>query len=191
MLDHIITSKVRRKILALFFHDITEKYYVRQIERKIGEEVNAVKRELDILQEAKVLQREKRLNKVFYGLNFHFFYFDEFLRMFSKESPLSELLMKNISRIGKVKYVAISMKFPKKLPLREDEIYALFIGVIVIPEVELLMNKARKLYDRDINYTVMTEDELAFRKKNNDPFIWKFLRQPKIMLVGQEEDLLA
>jgi hypothetical protein len=36
----------------------------------------------------------------------------------------------------------------------------------------------------------MTESEFLFRKKNNDPFIWRFLKQPKIMLVGVEEELL-
>ena len=37
---------------------------------------------------------------------------------------------------------------------------------------------------------MMTEDELLFRKKNNDPFIWRFLKQPKVMLVGVEDELL-
>lgn len=191
MLEHIITSKVRRKILALFFQNISNSYYVRQIEREVDEEVNAVKRELDILHEGRVLLREKRLNKVYFSLNPNYLYYDEFLRMFTKEAPLAQLLLKNLSRIGKVKFIAMSMKFPKNIPLREDEIYVLFVGIIVIPEVELIMEKARKKYDRDINYTVMTEDELDFRKSNNDPFIRKFLQEPKVMLVGQEDNLLA
>jgi hypothetical protein len=78
----------------------------------------------------------------------------------------------------------------KKISIKEDEIYVLFVGIVVVPEVDTIMNAARKSFGWDINYTVMTEDELKFRKKNNDPFIWKFLKQPKIMLVGQEEELL-
>ena len=74
--------------------------------------------------------------------------------------------------------------------IKEDEVYLLLVGTIVVPEVTAIVGEAEKVFGREINYTVMTEDELAFRKKNNDPFIWRFLKQPKIMLVGTEEDLL-
>jgi len=190
MLEKIIPSKVRRKILELYFHHVDDNYYLREIVRMVDEEVNAVKRELDILHDAKVLIRERRTNKVFYTLNKNYVFFDEFLRIFTKSTSLSELLLKNHSQLGKVKYISLSMKYVKRTPIKEDEIYALFVGVVVVPEVESIMNIAKKDFGWEINYTVMTEDELKFRKKNNDPFIWKFLRQPKVMLVGQEEDLI-
>ena len=190
LLQHIIPSKVRRKILQLFYHNPDNTYFLREVVRQVDEEVNAVKRELDILFDAKVLSRERRTNKVFYTLNRNCLLYDEFLRIFTKSTPLAQLLVSNSSRLGKVKYIAISTKFSKKTTIKDDEIYVLFVGIIVVPEVEMIMNEARKAFGWDINYTVMTEDELKFRKKNNDPFIWKFLKQPKIMIAGQEEDLL-
>ena len=190
MLEHLIPSKVRRKILELYFHNIDQTYYLREIVRLTDEEVNAVKRELDILHDSKVLTRERRTNKVFYALNKSFLLFDEFLRIFTKQTSLAQLIYKNISRLGKIKFIAVSTKFSKKIAVKEDEIYVLFVGIVVIPEVESIMQSAKKDLGWDINYTVMQEDELQFRKRNNDPFIWKFLKQPKIMLVGQEEDLL-
>ncbi len=190
LLENIIPSKVRRKILQLFYHHPDNTYYLREVVRQVNEEVNAVKRELDILYNAKVLSRERRTNKVFYELNKNYLLYDEFLRVFTKTSILSEQVISNISRLGKVKYIAVSTKYSRKIPLKDDEIYVLFVGIIVVPEVETIMNEARKEFGWDINYTVMSEEELKFRKKNNDPFIWKFLKQPKVMLVGQEEDLL-
>lgn len=190
MLEKLIPSKVRRKILELFFHHTENSYYLREIVRTTDEEVNAVKRELDILYDAKVLLREKRTNKVFYTLNKNYRLFDEFLRIFSKRTVLAEQIYKNLSRLGKVKFIAVSVKFAKKTEIKEDEIYVLLVGIVVIPEVESIMQEAKKEFGWDINYTVMPEDELSFRKKNNDPFIWKFLKTPKIMLVGQEEELL-
>lgn len=190
LLDNIMPSKVRRKILQLFFHNPDGTYFLREVVRQVDEEVNAVKRELDILFDAKVLTRERRTNKVFFTLNRNYILYDEFLRIFTKSSLLSQLLIKNISKLGKVKYIGISTKFSRKTSIKDDEIYVLFVGIIVVPEVETIMNESRKEFGWDINYTVMTEDELKFRKKNNDPFIWKFLKQPKVMIVGQEEDLL-
>jgi len=190
MLEHIVTSKTRRKILALFFSYPTEFYYLRKIVREIDEEVNAVKRELDILENAKVLHKERRLNKVFYTLNKSYLYYDEFLRIFTKMSPLATRIHKNSLKIGKIKYCALSTKYAKKIPIKEDEIYLLFVGTLVIPEVALIIDESEKEFGREINYTIMTEEEFIFRKKNNDPFIWRFLKQPKIMLIGLEEELL-
>ncbi len=190
MLHYLIPSKTRRKILELFFHNPTGQTYLRKIVRDVDEEVNAVKRELDILSEAKLLHKERRLNKIFYTINKSFIYYDEFMRLFTKTSLFANLVYKNVTKIGKVKFLAVSTKFSKKIEIKEDEIYVLFIGVIVIPEVVSIMGEAEKEFGREINYTVMTEEEFAFRKKNNDPFIWRFLRQPKVMLLGNEEDLL-
>ena len=60
----------------------------------------------------------------------------------------------------------------------------------MVPEITTIIKNEEKIFGREINYTVMTEDEFLFRKKNNDPFIWRFLKQPKIMIAGTEEDLL-
>lgn len=190
MLQHIIPSKTRKKILEFFFHHPDENYYLRRVVREIDEEVNAVKRELDILIDEKLLTRERRLNKVFYTLNKSYQLYDEFMRIFTKTSFLAELIYKSGSKIGKVKFITISTKFPKNILIKEDEIYILFVGIIVVPEVEGIMSDAEKNYGKPINYTAMTEDEFTFRKKNNDPFIWRFLKQPKVMLVGAEEELL-
>jgi len=190
MLLHIIPSKARRKILELFFHHPSENYYLRRVVRETEEEVNAVKRELDILADEKLLLREKRLNKVYYALNKNYQFYDEFLRIFTKTGFLPASIYKNLSKIGKIKFITLSTKFSKNLPIKEDEIYLLMVGVIVIAEVEALMADAEKNFGRPINYTAMTENEFIFRKKNNDPFIWRFLKQPKIMLVGTEDELL-
>lgn len=176
--------------MELFFHNPSESHYLRQVVRDVKEEVNAVKRELDILTEGKVLTKEKRLNKVFYTLNKNYMYFDEFLRIFAKTTSLAQFTYKNLSKIGKVKYIALSTKYIKKISIKEDEIYILFVGVIVVPEIVAIITEVEKDFGRDINYTVMTEEEFNFRKKNNDPFIWRFLRAPKIMISGQEDELL-
>jgi DNA-binding transcriptional ArsR family regulator len=190
MLHYIIPSKARRKILELFFHNPKENFYLRRIVREVNEEVNAVKRELDILSEAKLLLKEKRLNKVFYSLNKNYIYYEEFLRIFAKSTSLANLVYKNHSKIGKVKFVAMAKSMVKDEPVKKDDVSVVFVGFIVVPEVESLMSEVEKSLGYEVHYTVMTEEEFAFRKRSNDPFIWRFLRQPKIMLVGSEEDMV-
>ncbi|OGK18688.1 hypothetical protein A3G67_02350 [Candidatus Roizmanbacteria bacterium RIFCSPLOWO2_12_FULL_40_12] len=190
MLKKLIPSKTRLKILTLFFLHPNENYYLRKVVREISEEVNAVKRELDILEGEKVLDKERRLNKVFYTINKNYMFYDEFLRIFSKFDNLSQLIFKNRSKLGKIKFIALSTKYIKRLSIKEDEVYLLVVGIVVVPEITSIVSEVEKEFGREINYTVMPDEEFAFRKKNNDPFVWKFLRQPKIMLVGSEDDLL-
>jgi len=190
MLASIIPSKTRRKILELFYTRTGELYYLRNIVREINEEVNAVKRELDILEGVKILHREKRLNKVFYSLNKHNLLYEEFLRIFAKLSVFPSAVHDSASRLGKIKFATLSLKFTKQIPIKKDEVYFLLVGTIIIPEIELFISEWEKRLGREINYTVMTEDEFVFRKRNSDPFIWRFLRTPKIMIFGSEEELM-
>ncbi|MBL0077092.1 MAG: hypothetical protein IPP41_14605 [Rhodocyclaceae bacterium] len=190
MLRHIIPSRTRIKVLQLLFHNPTENYYLRRVVREIDEEVNAVKREFDILVEEKLVTKEKRLNKVFFALNKQYEFYDEFLRIFTKSDPFAQAIMHTLPKLGRVKFIALSLKYSKRLPIKEDEVYVIFVGLIVVPEIELLISEAEKAFGREINFTVMNEDEFTFRKRNTDPFLWRFLRQPKVMLVGSEDELL-
>jgi DNA-binding transcriptional ArsR family regulator len=190
MLQNIIPSKTRRKILSLFFQNVNQSFHLRKVAREVGEEINAVKRELDILEKEGVLKKEKRLNKVIFSLNNKYLYYNEFLSIFIKQGDLAQKILKNLSKIGKIKYAAVSYKFAKKQKISENEIYLLLVGLMVSPEVVKIISEEEKKYGSEINYTLMNEEEFNFRKKNNDPFIWGFLKQPKIMIVGEESELM-
>ena len=190
MLDHIIPSKTRITILELFYHNPENSYYLRKVVREVDKEVNSVKRELDILEKEKVLLKEKRLNKVFYSLNKAYVFYEEFLRIFTKTGTLSRLIYDNATKLGKIKFISMSLKFAKKAEIKEDEVYLFFVGSVVVPEVTSIVSVVEKEFAKEINYTVMSEEEFIFRKTNNDPFVWRFLKQPKIMLIGLEEDFV-
>lgn len=114
MLKDLIPSKARRKILGLFFTNYGESYHLRKVCREVNIEINAVKRELDILEKAKVLRKEKRMNKSVYSLNTTYVLHDELIRIYAKESPLNRKILKNRTKLGKVQFVALSLKLLKK-----------------------------------------------------------------------------
>jgi hypothetical protein len=190
MIETLIPSKTRRKILGLFYTNIGTNYHLRKIAREVDEEINAVKRELDILEKGVVLHKEKRLNRMIYSINTKYLLFDELLRIFTKENELFKKMLSNHSKLGKVKFAALSLKFAKKSKLKEGEVSLIFVGIVVIPELSAIIAEEEKRRGEEMNFTVMTEEEFSFRKKSGDPFIWTFLKQPKIMIFGEEEDLV-
>lgn len=191
MLKDIVPSQARRKILALFFQNYGESYHLRRVCREVAQEINAVKRELDILENAKILTKEKRLNKSIYSLNPKYIFFDELLRIFAKELPLSQKIMKEKMRLGKVVFATMSLKLMKKEAIKESEVYLLFVGTVVAAEVQRIIQSVEKDYPFEINYTIMSKTEFEYRKKQNDPFMWTFLREPKVMLIGSESALMV
>lgn len=191
MFDDLITSKSRIKLLNVFLSDPSEMYHVRELVRKTNDEINAVRRELQFLEKKGILIKEPRANRVYYSLSKNYpFYFD-LLQMGAKTIGLGRDIFKNKVKIGKVKYVMFSGRFVRRVKKSADEVDLLVVGTIVLPELSLLVRNEEKRLGREINYTAMTEEEFEFRKKKRDPFIYSILSGSRVMLIGDEENMLS
>ena len=191
MLSDLITSKSRIKLLNVLLAQPSEMYHVRELVRRTGDEINAVRRELLFLQERGILVREPRANRVYYSLSKNYpFYFD-LLRMGAKIAGLGAAILKNRVKIGRIKYAMFSGRFARRIEKKPTDVDLIIVGTIVLPELALLIRDEEKRLGREINYTVMTEEEFSFRKKKRDPFILSVLTGSRVMLFGDEESMLA
>ena len=81
-------------------------------------------------------------------------------------------------------------KFSKHEQHRHDEVEILVVGDIVLPELAALVREEEKKRGHEINYTVMAEEEFEFRKNRRDPFLLGILELPRVMVIGNEEEML-
>lgn len=191
-LSDIITSKVRIKVLELFFSDLKEIYHVRGVVRATEEEINAIRRELDKFEKDGILRKEPRGNRVYYSLRPEYPFFGDLASMVAKTTGLGKELIENRNKIGKVSFIMFSGKFARfKDRKREDDVDILVVGDVVLPELAALIRAEESKRSREINYTVMSRDELDFRKKRRDPFLSGILAGSRVMIVGDEEDLVS
>jgi hypothetical protein len=191
MFSDLITSKSRVKLLNVFLLNPNDMFHVRELVRRTTDEINAVRRELAFLEKKGILTREPRANRVYYSLSKNYpFYFD-LLRIGSKNIGLGSDILKNRVKLGKIKFAMFSGKFLRKMKNQPDEVDLLIVGNVVLPELALLVREEEKRLDAEINYTVMTEEEFDFRKKKRDPFIMSILSGSRVMLLGDEEAMLA
>lgn len=191
MLSDLITSKARIKLLEVFLASPSEMYHVRELVRRTGDEINAVRRELLFLEKKGVLTREPRANRVYYSLTKSYPYYYDLLRLGSKVIGLGAEIIKNRVKLGRIKYAMFSGKFVRRIKEAPDEIDLLIVGTVVLPELALLIREEEKKRESEINYTVMTEDEFGFRRKKRDPFILSILSGSRVMLLGDEESMLS
>lgn len=189
---NIITSKVRIKILELFFSNPKELYHVRGIVREVGEEINAVRRELSKLETDGLLKKEPRGNRVYYYLRPEHPFFGDLVSLVAKTKGLGASLIENKGKIGKVSFVMFSGKFTRLITRKaEDAVDILVVGEVVLPELAALIRTEESKRNKEINYTVMSREEFDFRKKRRDPFLLGILAGSRVMIIGDEEDLVG
>src|SRR3972149_4941876 len=104
MLVDILISKVRVKVLELFLGNPGQIYHVRDIVRRVDEEINAVRRELARLEKPGLLTSEWRANRRFYAPRREFICFNELLRIINKSLRLGGAIIANKQKLGKIKY---------------------------------------------------------------------------------------
>ena len=191
LLEDIIISRVRVKMLTLFLSNPGKIFHVRDIVRKVDEEINAVRRELLHMEKAGMVSKEQRANRLFYRFRKEYPLYFELLELVGKTSGLGAEMLKNKAKLGKIKFIMISGRFLRGLGKRNgNEVDLLVVGTVVLPELSQLIKAEEARREREMNYTVMTDEEFAFRKSRRDPFVLSILESPRVMIIGDEDDLV-
>ncbi len=188
-LSDLIISKVRVKLLKVFFSQPKEMFYVRQLTRATKEEINAVRRELLHLQNIGLLKSEKRGNRLYYHIRTAYPLFSEISNLVAKSTGPGRFIIKNKNKLGYVKFALMSQKLLRSEVRTPEDVDLLIVGKLLMPQVAQIVKQVEKQLQTEINYSVMTEDEFQYRRDHFDPFIIKVLLQPKVLLIGDESQL--
>ncbi len=190
MLVDLLISKVRVKVFELFLGNPGQNYHVRDIVRRVDEEINAVRRELARLEKTGFLVSEWRANRRYYLVKKDYVFLTEFLSMVNKSIGVGGAIIKNKAKLGKITYAMLSGSFVKGKPYTQNEVDLFVVGTIVLPELSSIIKEEEARRNREINFTPMTDEEFNFRKARRDPFVLGVLSKPRVMLVGDEEEMV-
>ena len=115
MLDYLITSKTRLKLLIKFFSNPKNQGHLRGLAEEFGESTNAIRKELNNLSEAGLLIKEAESNKIDYKANIDHPLFYNLQELINKYLGLDKLLAAVLDRMGEVKEVALVGDYAKGL----------------------------------------------------------------------------
>jgi len=189
-LTDFIISRVRVKLLKVFFYRPAELYYVRQLTRLTGEEINAVRRELHRMKKNGLVKDEQRGNRLYYYLNPSYDFYEDLLSLVAKSTGLGGDIREQRLKLGKIKFAMLAGKFVRHKHHEQSEVDLLVVGEVVLPELAQLVRKEEARREREINYTVMSQQEFLFRKERRDPFLLGILSKSRVMVIGDEEGLV-
>lgn len=189
-LSDFMLSKVRVKLIELFFSNPSEMWYVRELTRLTNEEINAVRRELARMLEVGLITSENRGNRLYYMLNKHYEFFQELLTLVAKTTGLGREIKRNRKKLGDLDFVMFSGKFAKFAKRTHTDVDILVVGSVVLPELGALIKKEEEKRGYEINYTVIPKEEFIFRKERRDPFLKEILSGSRVMIIGDEDEML-
>ena len=173
-LEKLFGSKTRTKLLALFFSNPSQSYYVREITRVIDEQINSVRRELLNLDSVGIIKNDTFDNKVYYSANMKHPYSKPLVDLFTVK--VDNTKERDIHRAGWEEYVKPVRNFLKALVVinrvpGEEGIDLLIVGNDKTKKLTHWAEVIEKKQGKPLNYVIMSEDDYSYRKSVKDRFI--------------------
>ena len=160
MLEALITSKTRVKLLMKFFLNPDTRSYLRELALEFNESTNSVRLELNRLKKANLLSSENSGRTVQYRANIEHSLFSEIRSLVEKYMGLDQVVDKLVKKLGDVKSAYIIGDYARGRDSGLIDI--LLIGKINQVELDRIAERRGKDISRKIRPLVVTVKELRF-----------------------------
>lgn len=177
MLKALFSSKARIKLLTTFLLNPDEEFFIRELTRRLDEQINSIRRELDNLKKAGLLKSKVRNRKKYYHANKDFVIFSELRSIIMKANNTDDELVRKISKMPGVELLVLNGIFVGK----DAAVDLLLIG-------ELDKNKLQKALEeskmgKNIKFTMISKKDFLYRLECKDKFIHDIMNDEKSVLV--------
>lgn len=170
MLKRLFTSNTRVKLLTLFLTNPDEEFFIRELTRKLDEQINSIRRELDNLRKVGLLKTKTKNRKKYYTVNKDFILYTDLKSIIHKAHSDKESIVRHLAEYGDVDVVVLSGLFVDK----EAPIDILMVGRVDRHGLESYFNNELQT-KRPVRFSLMTKEEYQYRRKCNDKFLHDIL----------------
>jgi len=214
MLEQLFGSKTRVKLLQLFLNNPSQPYYLRELARKLKTQLNSIRREVGNLEKlgiiksvqlvdsetdgkstrgasasgakSKKIKRKKRSSsgsKKYLLADIDFILYPELKALLIKAQLLLERnFVSKIEKMAKIRLFILTGVFVGIEGLATD---MLLVGIVNRKRLSQIVKNFEKELGRNINYTVMTQQEFKYRQDITDRFLYDILEGKKIVIIDR------
>jgi hypothetical protein len=201
MVEQLFGSKTRVKLLKLFYSNSNRSFYVREITRKIDEQINSVRRELANLLSIGIITSDTSNNKVYYEVNQKYEYFDPLQQIFGsgvaakpkrkkkadvgadpvlEESVVEQEVPEKLRALGHVEAACLLGQFTRD---QNSGVDVLVVGNVNMNALVKYVSELEEQESKELRYTVLSAEEFKYRLQIKDKFISNVLSAKKQVLV--------
>ncbi|HRB98359.1 MAG TPA: nucleotidyltransferase domain-containing protein [Nitrosomonas sp.] len=190
MLSSLLFSDYRRRVLGLLLLHPDTAYHVRELARLTGTSAGTLHKELTKLTAGGVLRRQEVGNQVRYSADRDCPVFEELASILRKTSGLVDVLVEALSSVEK----DIALAFVFGSVARGDQqsnsdVDVMLVGNLGFADAVSVLHPVQATLQREINPVVYSLEEFHRRAASHDSFIQEVLSQPKLFVVGDENEL--
>jgi hypothetical protein len=200
MVEQLFGSKTRVKLLQLFYSNPNRSFYVREITRKIDEQINSVRRELANLLSAGIISSDTTNNRLYYEVNQKYEHYDAFRSIFGgvalTAAPATTSSKKTkapakstatgrdeFKALGNVDLALFTGWFTRDESAGID---FLLVGDVNQHALEKYITDLEHKEGREVRYTVLSPEEFNYRRQIKDRFVANILEAKKQVLVDKD-----
>ncbi|MEI7632482.1 MAG: transcriptional regulator [bacterium] len=191
MIEQLFGSKTRVKLLYLFYGNPNRSFFVREITRKVDEQINSVRRELANLLSIGIITSDTSNNKLYYEVNQKYEFYSPLSNMFgsapttgeSSEDTMGATLesasQKYWTGAGNLELIVYTGVFTRDESAGVD---ILLVGQANKIAVAKLVEGLEKQEGKELRYTIMATDTAEYRSQIKDRF-WSDLEKSKKQVI--------
>lgn len=193
VIDTLFGSKSRVKLLYLFMNNPGRAFYVREITRRVDEQINSVRRELANMLSVGVIKSDGVDNKLYYEVDQNYVFYQPLRKIFADQENTKEItkevqsssdLEKRARKLTGVKLCILSGGFMSGSRTKID---VLLVGSPVKAQIKKFITELEEDEHRSLHYTVIPFDEFYYRMSMKDKFISEILEGKHIVVIDTEQ----
>lgn len=194
MIDALFGSKTRVKLLHLFLNNPDRAFYVREITRKIDEQINSVRRELANMLSIGIIKSENSNNRLYYEVNQEYAHYAPLRAIFANSELASEAVKavdgndwaKRFKTLGDVRVALLSGQLVHGSTSDLDVTLA---GNINKTQAKKFIKELEDDENKSLNYTVMSYEDFYYRLSIKDRFVTSIIGGKHTVLADTEHIL--
>ncbi len=194
MIEQLFGSKTRVKLLQLFYSNPNRSFYVREITRKIDEQINSVRRELANLLSIGIISSDTTNNRLYYEVNQKYEFYPPLSAIFgggtfpkaSAAKSAEPTDTQPLKSLGNIDLALLTGQFTRD---ERSGIDLLLVGDLNQTQVSKYVSELEEREGKEIRYAVMDLGEFRYRQEVNDRFLNTVLSSKNQLLLDKNNVL--
>jgi len=203
MIEQLFGSKTRVKLLRLFYSNPNRSFYVREITRKIDEQINSVRRELGNLLSIGIIASDGTNNRLYYEVNQAYEYFKPLQEIFGGDEAAAEgdgkattpspeavvakkaktdPVLADLLTVGNIEFALYTGQFTRD---EASGIDMLIVGDVNATKMQKFITALEEKEKKEIRYVVMTPSEFEYRLQVKDRFISSVMASKQQIIIDK------
>jgi hypothetical protein len=190
VIEQLFGSKTRVKLLQLFYSNPNRSFYVREITRKIDEQINSVRRELANLLSIGIISSDNNNNRLYYEVNQKYEHYKPLAAIFGGNKFTADVSVagsgddkKAFKAVGNIDLVVLTGQFTRDETSGVD---VLIVGDINKTQLSKLITDMEAKEGKELRYVSMPNNEFSYRKQVNDRFLSTIMSAKKQILIDKQ-----